>query len=241
MSNQPRHKPARALNGRMKLPRAEFLIALTLVFVVLLLGWLCVKVISQDKDLTTSNAARDALAQQVQALGGTPVAGPPGSRGEPGKTVIGARGPAGPPGEPGKDAPTITPSPGPAGPSGAPGQSGAPGADSTVPGPTGPAGVDGVNGADGAAGQDGQNGSDGQDGAPPSEWTYTDQDGREYRCTPVDGFDPDNPRYQCTQTAGPTPSPEPSTTPEPDPEREPSPNDTASPGLLPLNLLNRRT
>lgn len=209
----------------MRLPRAEYLIAVTLVFVVLLLGWLCVKVVSQDRDLQTSNAARDALARQVQSLGATPVAGPAGSRGEPGKTVVGARGPAGPSGAPGKDAPTITPSPGPTGP---PGPSGAPGADSTVPGPTGPAG------ADGASGAPGKDGTDGKDGAPPSEWTYTDQDGNEYQCTPVDDFDPDNPEYDCTQTA--TASPDPS----PTPSDQPSPSDTQSTGLLPLIALERR-
>ncbi|MGW2724784.1 collagen-like protein [Streptomyces sp. NPDC001492] len=215
-----RHKPARK---PPRLPRAEYLIAVTLAFVVLLLGWLSVKVVSQDRDLRDSNAARDALARQVQALGGTPVAGPPGSRGAPGKTVVGARGPSGPPGPSGasgKPAPTITPSPGPSGPSGAPG------ADSTVPGPTGPAGQDGASGAPG---------KDGSNGSPPSEWTYTDQDGNEYRCTPVDNFDPDNPRYHCTQTS--TSSPEPS--PTPTPSNQPSPSDTQSSGLLPLNLRRR--
>lgn len=229
-----RHRPRP--RRPLKLPRAEALIALTLVFVALLLGWLCIKVVSQDRDLKTSNAARDALARQVESLGQTPVAGPPGSRGDPGQSgVVGARGPAGPSGPsgaPGKDAPTIIPSPGPTGP---PGPSGQPGADSTVPGPTGPAG------ADGASGAPGQNGSDGKDGAPPSSWTYTDQDGREYRCVPVDDFDPDAPDYRCTQTAGPTTEPDPSSAPDPQPS--PSPSDTASSGLLPLGLLNnpRRT
>jgi hypothetical protein len=188
-------------------------------------------------DLRVSNEARDALARQVQKLGATPVAGPPGSRGEAGKTVVGGRGPSGPPGPsgaPGKAAPTITPSPGPAGPVGPPG---APGADSTIPGPTGPAGASGAPGQDGQAGQDGQDGSDGKDGAPPSEWTYTDQDGNEYRCVPVDGFDPDNPRYQCTQTS--TASPTPTATQGPDQQPEPSDSQSGS-GLLPLGLLDRR-
>lgn len=223
-----KHKPTRS---PVKLPRAEYLIAVTLVFVVLLLGWLCVKVISQERDLTTSNAARDALSRQVESLGETPVAGPPGSRGEPGEAAVGEQGPPGPPGPsgaPGKAAPTITPSPGP---TGATGPMGPAGADSTVPGPTGPAGQ---NGADGAEGQPGQNGTDGQDGAPPAGWTYTDEDGNEHRCTPVDDFDPDQPRYRCVQTT--TASPEPS----PTPSQEPSPTDTTSSGLLPLNLLNQR-
>lgn len=240
---EAKHKPPR---HPVRLPRAEYLIALTLLVVVLLLGWLCVKVVSQDRALTASNDARDALAQQVQSLGGTPVAGPPGSRGEPGQSIVGARGPAGPPGrqgDPGKPAPTITPSPGPRGPAG---PSGAPGADSTVPGPTGPPGQDGQDGAPGADGQpgqpgeDGADGTDGQDGAPPSEWTYTDQDGREYRCTPVDDFDPESPRYHCTQTAGPDPSPQPEPSSAPAPEPSPDPDDTPSSGLLPLGLLDRR-
>lgn len=224
-----KHKPPRR---PIKLPRAEYLIAVTLVFVVLLLGWLSVKVVSQDRDLRTSNDARDALAKQVQSLGGTPVAGQPGSRGEPGKTGVGTQGPSGPPGPagaPGKDAPTITPSPGRTGPAG---PAGAPGADSTVPGSTGPAGQ---NGADGAAGSDGKDGTDGQNGAPPSEWTYTDQDGNEYSCVPVSDFDPDNPRYRCTQTSTANPDPSPS----PSPSEQPSPSDSSS-GVLPLTLLDRR-
>ncbi|MEW2267790.1 hypothetical protein [Streptomyces sp. NPDC047868] len=110
-----------------------------------------------------------------------------------------------------------------------------------MPGPTGPAGQDGADGAAGSDGQDGQDGSDGadgsdgQNGAPPSEWTYTDQDGNTYRCVPVDGFDPDNPRYQCTQTSTTSPEPDPSPSQEP----EPSPQDGQS-GLLPLGLLERR-
>jgi hypothetical protein len=209
-------------------------------------AWILLSVLSLQNDLRTSNDARDALARQVQSLGEKPVGGPPGSRGNPGKTAIGApgpTGPAGPPGPSGKPAPTITPSPGPrgpAGPSGVPGPSGQPGADSTIPGPAGPTGPAGQDGADGADGQDGQPGKDGQDGAPPSEWTFADQDGREYRCVPVDGFDPDDPRYRCTQTSGPTASPEPSSTPAPDPQPDPQPNDNSSSGLLPVTLLDRR-
>jgi hypothetical protein len=204
------------------------------------LAWILLSVQGLQDELRTSNDARDALAKQVQSLGGTPVAGPPGSRGEPGKTVIGARGPTGPSGPPGEPAPTITPSPGPGGP---PGPSGAPGADSTVAGPTGPAGA---SGAPGQNGQDGKDGSDGTNGAPPSSWTYTDQDGNEYRCVPVSDFDPDNPRYTCTQTStaspdpSPTPSDQPSPNDQPSPSDQPSPNDSSSTGLLPLTLLDRR-
>lgn len=211
-------------------------------------AWILLSVLDLQNDLRTSNDARDALARQVQSLGEKPVGGPPGSRGEPGKTVIGApgpSGPAGPTGPSGKPAPTITPSPGPPGPAGQPGPSGKPGADSTIPGPagpTGPAGQDGAAGADGQNGQDGADGSDGadgQNGSPPSQWTYTDQDGREYRCTPVDDFDPNNPRYQCTQTSGPTPTPEPEPSSAPAPDPEPQPSDSSS-SLLPITLLDRR-
>lgn len=120
---------------------------------------------SFTEDLRTANEARDALARQVQQLGGTPVAGSPGSRGE-----VGPSGPPGPSGlngsdgQPGADS-TV---PGPTGPAGADGkngvdgQDGQPGADSTVPGPVGPAGPPGPAGADGANGTDGRNGTDGQ-------------------------------------------------------------------------------
>lgn len=121
---------------------------------------------------------RDALARQVQDLGGTPVAGPPGLRGEPGVGVTGPAGEKGDKGDPGEPAPTLTPSPGPSGASGAPGRPGAdstvpgptgpPGADSTVPGPTGPAGPQGERGADGVDGRDGQTCPDGYSLQAPS-------------------------------------------------------------------------
>lgn len=189
--------------------------------------WILLAVLELQDELRVSNEARDALARQVQSLGEKPVAGTPGSRGEPGESTKGEQGPPGPPGPSGpagKDAPTLTPSPGPSGPAGPAG------ADSTVPGPTGPAGQDGAPGQDG---QNGADGADGTDGAPPSEWTYTDQDGNAYRCVPVADFDPDNPRYQCTQTR--TASPEPS----PSPSQQPKPSDSQS-ALLPLGLLERR-
>lgn len=213
----------------LRVPRAEWLGLATAVLALGLFAGLVVLFVDQAQQLRNEQARGDALAQQVRNLGGTPVAGPTGARGEPGQTVVGARGPSGPAGptgasgKPGKDGSAGSP-----GPTGAPGPSGAPGADSTVPGPTGPAGQDGASGAPG------KDGSDGKNGAPPSSWTYTDQDGNEYRCVPVDNFDPDNPRYQCTQTS--TASPEPS----PTPSDQPSPSDTQSSGLLPLGLLDRR-
>jgi hypothetical protein len=228
-------------DARKRRRRGNYLSLLAAVFAAAALGAILTGFLVLSRDLSEANDARDALARQVQELGGTPVAGPPGSRGEPGETVIGAPGPSGPPGPPGptgaagKAAPTITPSPGPPGPAG---PSGAPGADSTVPGPAGPSGAPGQD-ATGAPGQDGKDGTDGRNGAPPSEWTYTDQDGNTYRCVPVDEFDPDRPRYHCTQTstAEPTPEPEPS----PSPSQQPDPSDSpSSSSLLPLGLTDRR-
>lgn len=150
-------------------PRAEWLGALTLVIVVLFLGWLAVQVVVLSHDLRTANQARDALATQVQELGGTPVAGKPGSRGE-----VGPSGPPGPQGEPGPIGPT-----GPVGPSGSPGddgangvgQTGAPGSPGspgqdgeTVMGPPGPAGEPGPAGPQGEQGPRGEDGADGRDG-----------------------------------------------------------------------------
>ncbi|MFF2502208.1 collagen-like protein [Streptomyces sp. NPDC058067] len=125
-----------------------------------------------NHDLRTANDARDALARQVQQLGHKPVAGPPGSRGEPGKSVVGPRGAQGQQGEPGPIGPT-----GPIGPSGKPGrdgahgsngadgvgQTGAAGADG-VPGPSGPPGAKGETGPQGPPGVDGKDGKDGADG-----------------------------------------------------------------------------
>ncbi|MFE1949938.1 hypothetical protein ACFW9D_05650 [Streptomyces sp. NPDC059524] len=104
-----------------------------------------------------------------------------------------------------------------------------------MPGPTGPAGTDatGIPGQDGA---DGSNGSDGTDGSPPAEWTYTDPDGVRYRCTPVDDFDPAQPRYGCAPTSTPPPD-DPTTTPDPD--QSDNRGSSASPGLLPLNERRR--
>lgn len=122
-----------------------------------------------SQDLRAANEARDALASQVQQLGGKPVAGPPGSRGEPGQSVVG---PAGPRGETGPTGP-----PGPVGPSGEPGDDGANGVSATgepgasgapgvpgVVGPVGPAGPQGIQGEPGATGPQGEQGPKGDTG-----------------------------------------------------------------------------
>jgi hypothetical protein len=116
-----------------------------------------------SSDLRNSNVARDQLARQVQQLGGTPVAGPPGSRGQPGASVTG------PPGQQGDPGPT-----GPPGPSGSPGKTGAAGEDGAdgvagvsqtgAPGQAGVAGPPGPQGEPGPAGADGKDGRDGTNG-----------------------------------------------------------------------------
>lgn len=125
-------------------------------------------------DLRTANEARDALAQQVERLGASPVAGPSGSRGQPGASVIGPSGPPGDEGQPGDVGPTGPPGPtGKTGPDGSdgtsavgsPGPSGAAGTDGqSVVGPAGPQGDPGPTGQPGAAGKDGTDGTNGRDG-----------------------------------------------------------------------------
>jgi hypothetical protein len=223
-------KPGSRVETRKRHRRGNLIAAVAIVLAAGALAAVVTGFLVMSRNLETERHRNDLLAAQVEQLGGTPVAGPTGATG-----VVGPPGPAGPPGPsgaPGKAAPTITPRPGPTGP---PGPSGAPGADSTVPGPTGPAGPPGQD-ATGAPGQDGEDGTDGKDGAPPSEWTYTDQDGNTYRCVPVEDFDPDQPRYRCTQTSTANPGPG----PQPSPSQEPTPSDSGSSGLLPLNVLERR-
>lgn len=228
MSEHKAPPPPRASVRGVRLPRAEIVIVALGVLVVAGIGALAIGFIALSGDLQTANKARDQLAAQVQRLGGTPVAGPPGSRGMPGpvSTVAGPQGPRGPRGEAGASgmpAPTITPRPG------ASGAAGRPGADSTVPGPQGspgaqggagpsgspgPAGAEGSPGPAGPAGQDGRNGTDGRDGvdgrdgSPPASWSWTDPAGTAYTCTRSGGSD-SSPTYSCapgTAPTGPPPS-----------------------------------
>jgi outer membrane murein-binding lipoprotein Lpp len=171
--------------------------------------------LSSEADLrgaAVSTLAGDvrALRAQVQAAGDTPVAPDP-SRAVPSlpdRTAVpvpvpgpkGDTGARGAPGAPGSPAPVVSPSPGPTGPTGAPGVPGAPGKD----GAAGLPGKDGADGKDGAPGKDGADGKDGAPGEPPAGWTFTDPAGQTYTCTPVDDFDPDTPRYQCTADTPPT-------------------------------------
>lgn len=163
---------ARKKPSRRRLPRAEWLVGLTLLLVAGFLAALTILVVRQSADLQAANKARDALAAQVQHLGGKPVAGPPGSRGE---SIVGPQGPKGKPGSPGNPG-----SPGPSGPSGSPGKTGDDGSDGAEgvgttgpsgaagsdggPGPAGPQGEPGPAGPEGPAGQNGADGKDGRDG-----------------------------------------------------------------------------
>ena len=221
-------KPGSRVEARTRRRRGNLNAAVAMVLAAGALAAVVTGFLIMSRQLDSAHRDVALLTQQVENMGGTPVAGPRGEAGEAGLIgPSGSPGPSGAPGKAGKDAPTITPSPGPRGPSGAPGASGHPGADSTIPG---------ANGADGASGAPGKDGTDGKDAAPPAQQTFHDQDGNTYRCTLTDASDPDNPEYDCTQTN--TSSPEPSPTPS---DQKPSPNDTQSTGLLPLNLLSRRT
>jgi hypothetical protein len=189
----------------VKLPRAEWLGAATGILALGLMAALAVLVVDMAQDRRSDHAVIDALARQVEGLGATPVAGPPGSRGEPGTSVTGPpgeKGEKGDPGDPGKPAPTIIPSPGPSGPAG---PAGAPGA--TVTGPPGAPGQD-ATGVPGKDGKDGTDGREGPPGQPPASWTWTYRE-TEYSCRRVDDFDPDNPRYACDPVES-EPDPEPS-------------------------------
>lgn len=163
-----------------------------------------------SSDLRISNDARDALALQVQSLGHSPVAGPPGSRGEAGKSVVGPRGPQGVAGSPGPSgSPGATGKVGAIGVSGSPGVAGSPGAvgASGAVGSPGPAGVQGEAGPAGPQGEQGPKGDIGDTGPAPSGWTYTDGAGVAYECTPdSDG----STHYTCLPATPASPSPTPS-------------------------------
>ncbi|WP_329214768.1 collagen-like protein [Streptomyces sp. NBC_01485] len=172
-------------------------------------------------DLREANHARDLLAGQVQKLGATPIAGPPGSRGDPGESITGPRGPVGPSGPPG---PSGSPgSPGKAGSNGQDGETGAsatgaPGTSGAVgpsgpPGPTGAPGAPGAPGPAGPAGQDGKDGTDGTDGrdGPTCPDGYVLQ---------APAYDPD--ALVCRRDAAPEPGGSDSASPQPlalDPQR----------------------
>ncbi|MEU9792869.1 collagen-like protein [Streptomyces sparsogenes] len=165
------------------------------------LAWIVLTVQQLNDQLVTSNRARDALARQVEDMGGTPVAGRPGSRGK-----VGPSGPPGPRGEPGSPGPT-----GPPGSDGADGKTGKTGAEGS-PGPTG---QPGAPGADGAAGQQGPQGEPGPAGpqgppGPPGADGRDGADGKDGQSCPdgyslqTPGWDPD--ALVCRRDGAPQPS-----------------------------------
>lgn len=152
---------------------------------------------SLTDDLRTANQARDALASQVQRLGASPVGGPPGSRGEPGKSVTGPSGPKGDKGDPGEPGPSGSP-----GPTGATGKTGSSGTDGV--GEPGTAGATGAVGPAGPAGPQGEPGPAGPEG-PAGE------DGKDAQSCP-DGYSWQTPSYDpyakiCRQDGAPDPEP----------------------------------
>lgn len=184
--------------------REDVRFAVVAVICVAILASIVLWMHQLGNDLRDANLARDQLALQVQQMGGKPVAGPPGTRGDPGPAVTGPSGAPGPQGEPGSPGPAGSPGAlgkdstvaGPTGPAGrpgadstVPGPAGAPGADSTVPGPTGPAGPKGDQGEPGTDGRDGRDG-------PACPTGYSLQ---------PDPKDPD--ALECRKDSTPTPSP----------------------------------
>ncbi|MFI0236313.1 collagen-like protein [Streptomyces sp. NPDC016845] len=210
-----RHKNAGAVRRR-----SDLLYALVAAAALAGFAFLVVTMQSLSHDLRSANEARDLLARQVQQLGGKPVAGPPGSRGEPGQSVTGPRGPNGSDGVDGTPG-----SPGPFGAPGRDGTDGASGADGAAgvgsPGPTGAAGTNGEAGPpgpqgepgpagpQGPAGANGQEGADGRDGADGTDGTTQCPDGYSWQ-TPAD--DPD--ALICRREGAPPPE-------QPDPEETP--------------------
>lgn len=200
---------------RWRAPRAEWLGVLTGLIALGLLVALAVLVVDLSRDLRAEHAARDALARQVEDLGGTPVVGPPGTRGKPGESVTGPPGPPGQDGEEGQSGPS-----GPPGPSGSPGRSGRDGTDGTSAtgapgapgedgspgaagppgesGAAGPPGPQGEPGPPGAQGERGEKGEPGPAGSPPSSWTFTHR-GVTYTCTPSGSG---STAYSCEPTEG---------------------------------------
>ena len=190
--------------------RGDLLVAAGAVLLGAVLAWIMLSVQGLNRDLMAANRARDALARQVQALGETPVAGPPGSRGEPGRSVTGPPGPAGPPGAQGD--PGVAGPSGPPGPSGVAGRDGKAGVDGTAgsagepgavgaSGPPGPAGEQGPQGATGPAGPQGPAGPAGERGpaGPACPDGYSLQ---------APSYDPD--ALVCRRDGVPEPSPDPS-------------------------------
>jgi hypothetical protein len=163
---------------RRPIQRIWWLYILGFATLVALLVWTQTSIQSLGDDLKQSQADNAALAAQVRALGGKPVAeGKPGARGDQGPAgPQGPQGIQGPPGIQGPRGPTgltgqspvclLLPSKcvGPKGAAGSDGETGpqGPQGDTGATGPQGPQGVPGVDGKDGADGKDGTDGKDGR-------------------------------------------------------------------------------
>ncbi|WP_172384813.1 collagen-like protein [Streptomyces sp. MNP-20] len=200
--------------GAHHLPRRDpvaLVLGLLLAALVAYIWWQTAEL---SRDLRTANSARDALARQVQGLGEKPVAGPPGSRGEAGRSVTGPRGPSGPAGEPGDTGPSGPP--GRAGKDGKTGAAGRDGADGSTGEPGAP-GADGSDGADGAAGPPGPQGEPGPAG-PRGEQGPPGEPGQDGQICP-DGYSlqppPDDPdALICRRSGAPGPDPSPERAPQ---------------------------
>lgn len=155
---------------RSRKRRTDITYTAGVILLVAVLAWIVITIQSLSAQLHQALADRDALARQVQRMGGVPVAGPRGNPGKDGTGAPGDKGAKGDRGDPGTRSTIPGPrghagSPGPSGspgPNGKDGPPGQPGADSTIPGPAGPAGSSGRDGTDGKDGKDGQSGRDGQ-------------------------------------------------------------------------------
>jgi hypothetical protein len=189
--------------------RVDLVFGLLALMGIVALTVLALWVQGLSRDLRISNDARDALSRQVQQLGEKPVAGPPGSRGEPGQSITGPKGDTGPTGPPGPAGPTgergIRGLQGIKGDTGSQGDAvaGSPGTNGSdgVQGPAGPAGPAGPQGDPGPAGPEGPAGADGRDG----------QDGKDGQSCP-DGYSWQAPSYDpdalvCRKDGAPDPSP----------------------------------
>lgn len=180
--------------------RSDALAAVGVLVAVTVVTWLVITVQQLAQDLEEAQADRDALAAQVEELGGDPVTGAPGEQGAAGERgprgEKGERGPAGEDGLDGEDGRDGQDGdrgqdgePGPAGTDGEDGADGAAGEDgadgATGPqGEPGPAGPQGEKGEQGEQGERGEQGQQGEQGPPPSGWTWTDTDGTTYECVP---------------------------------------------------------
>lgn len=154
---------------------------------------LAANVSAQDALIVRLSASQDALAAQVESLGGTPVVDVPvpergergsdgkeGAQGIPGESIVGLTGDKGEPGATGATGPVgPTGSPGVAGPAGSTGPTGPAG--QSIAGPAGPAGETGAAGATGAPGS---TGATGPAGPPPSSFSIR-WNNRTFDCFPV--------------------------------------------------------